>query len=103
MAPKLAAFSDEVIQNGPLFKRIEAVHQGAEKLTPEQRRLTWLTYTNFVRSGARLEAAQKAGSASSTSAWPAWAPSSARTCWLTRPGPSPPSRKPRTWRVSPRT
>ena len=62
MAPKLAAFSDEIIQNGALFRRIEAVHLQAAKgsLTPEQRRLTWLYYTNFVRSGAKLEAAQKA-------------------------------------------
>jgi peptidyl-dipeptidase Dcp len=62
MAPKLAAFSDEIIQNGALFKRIEAVHLQAAKagLSPEQRRLTWLYYTNFVRSGAKLEAGQKA-------------------------------------------
>ena len=62
MAPKLAAFSDEITQNGPLFKRIEAVHlNGAKaKLTPEQRRLTWLYYTNFVRAGAKLDAQQKA-------------------------------------------
>ncbi len=62
MAPKLAAFYDEISQNGPLFKRVEAVHQQAEKasLTPEQRRLTWLIYTNFVRAGAKLDATQKA-------------------------------------------
>lgn len=62
MAPKLAAFADEIIQNGALFKRIEAVHAGAAKagLTPEQRRLTWLYHTNFVRGGAKLDAAQKA-------------------------------------------
>ena len=62
MAPKLAAFSDEITQNGPLFKRIEQVHLnvGKEQLTPEQRRLTWLYYTNFVRSGAKLDAQQKA-------------------------------------------
>jgi peptidyl-dipeptidase Dcp len=61
MAPKLAAFQDEISQNGPLFKRIEAVHLGAAKakLSPEQRRLAWLYYTNFVRSGAKLDAAQK--------------------------------------------
>lgn len=61
MAPKLAAFSDEISQNQKLFKRIEAVHQGADKakLNPEQRRLTWLYYTNFVRSGAKLDAQQK--------------------------------------------
>lgn len=59
--PRLAAFGDEITQNAPLFKRIEAVHQGAAaaKLTPEQRRLAWLYYTNFVRSGAKLNAEGK--------------------------------------------
>ena len=28
-------------------------------LTPEQQRLTWVYYTNFVRAGARLDAAGK--------------------------------------------
>ncbi len=62
MAPKLAAFSDEISQNQKLFKRVEAVHQSADKakLNPEQRRLAWLYYTNFVRSGAKLDAQQKA-------------------------------------------
>ena len=62
MAPKLAAFGDKINQNEPLFKRIEAVYNSPEKskLTPEQQRLTWLYYTNFVRAGARLNAEQKA-------------------------------------------
>nr|WP_320133384.1 M3 family metallopeptidase [uncultured Holophaga sp.] len=62
ISPKLAAFGDEIIQNGPLFKRIEAVYLAADKagLDPVQKRLTWLYYTNFVRSGARLDQAQKA-------------------------------------------
>ena len=62
MSPKLAAFSDEITQNAGLFKRIQAVYDGREKagLTPEQARLTWLYYTNFVRSGARLTPDQKA-------------------------------------------
>jgi len=62
MAPKLAAFSDELFQNGPLFKRIEAVHlnAGQVKLSPEQRRLARLYYLNFVRAGAKLDAPQKA-------------------------------------------
>src|SRR5690348_3534335 len=56
MAPKLAAFSDQISQNEALFKRIEAVYNSPAKakLTPEQQRVTWLYYTNFVRSGARL-------------------------------------------------
>ncbi len=62
MAPKLAAFSDQITQNEKLFQRIEAVYDSPEKaqLTPEQQRLTWLTYTNFVRAGAKLDAAKKA-------------------------------------------
>jgi len=61
IAPKLAAFSDEITQNAPLFKRIEAVYLGADKagLDPIQKRLTWLYYTNFVRAGAKLTLPQK--------------------------------------------
>lgn len=56
MAPKLAAFNDQIAQNEALFKRIDAVYNSPAKakLTPEQQRVTWLYYTNFVRSGARL-------------------------------------------------
>ncbi|MCM2332978.1 MAG: M3 family metallopeptidase [Anaeromyxobacteraceae bacterium] len=62
MAPKLAAFSDQITQNPKLFARIAAVYEAREKsgLTPEQQRVTWLYYTNFVRAGARLDAAAKA-------------------------------------------
>ncbi|HLO00619.1 MAG TPA: M3 family metallopeptidase [Pyrinomonadaceae bacterium] len=62
MAPRLAAFNDSITQNAPLFKRIEAVYNSPEKqkLTPEQQRLTWLYYTNFVRAGARLSSEAKA-------------------------------------------
>jgi peptidyl-dipeptidase Dcp len=61
MAPRLAAFSDQIFQNEALFKRIEAVYNSPAKakLTPEQQRLSWLYYTNFVRAGARLEADAK--------------------------------------------
>jgi peptidyl-dipeptidase Dcp len=61
MAPVLSAFSDEITQNAALFKRIEAVYNSPEKakLTPEQQRLTWLTYTSYVRAGAKLDAAAK--------------------------------------------
>src|SRR5262249_31427056 len=59
MAPKLAAFKDQIVQNKELFARIAAVYDARETsgLTPEQKRLGWLDYTNFVRSGARLEGA----------------------------------------------
>ncbi|MBA2380090.1 MAG: M3 family metallopeptidase [Blastocatellia bacterium] len=62
MAPQLAAFSDKINQNEALFKRIEAVYNSPEKakLTPEQQRLAWVYYTNFVRAGARLNTEQKA-------------------------------------------
>ena len=56
MDPNLAAFADQITQNESLFKRIETVYNSAEKskLTPEQQRLTWRYYTNFVRAGAKL-------------------------------------------------
>ena len=62
MAPKRAAFNDQITQNEPLFKRIEAVYNSPNKnkLTSEQQRLTWLYYTNFVRSGAQLKLEAKA-------------------------------------------
>ena len=61
MAPRLAAFDDQITQNEALFKRIEAVYNSPAKakLTPEQQRVTWLYYTNFVRAGARLNADAK--------------------------------------------
>lgn len=61
MAPRLAAFQDQITQNEALFKRIEAVYNSPAKakLTPEQQRVAWLYYTNFVRAGARLNADAK--------------------------------------------
>ena len=61
MAPRLAEFNDKITQNEPLFKRIEAVYNSPDKkkLTPEQQRLVWYYYTNFVRSGAKLDAKGK--------------------------------------------
>jgi len=57
MAPKLAAFTDQIVQNRELFARISAVYDAREAsgLTAEQKRLVWLNYTNFVHAGARLE------------------------------------------------
>lgn len=62
MEPKLAAFADKIYQNSGLFKRIEAVYNSPAKaqLTPEQQRLTWRYYTDFVRAGARLSDSDKA-------------------------------------------
>jgi peptidyl-dipeptidase Dcp len=61
MEPRLAAFRDKVIQNERLFKRIAAVYDAREKsgLDAEQKRLTWLRYQDFARSGAKLEAPDK--------------------------------------------
>jgi len=62
MEPKLAAFSDRIIQNSKLFARIAAVYAARDKLTlnPEQQRLLWLRYTHFVRAGAKLDDVAKA-------------------------------------------
>jgi peptidyl-dipeptidase Dcp len=62
LEPQLAALRDEVFQNEKLFQRIEAVYQSPDKarLSPEEQRLVWLHYTNFVRAGAKLDAAGKA-------------------------------------------
>ena len=57
--PKLAAHSDETLQNEKLFARIEAVYEGRAKLTPEQQRLTWVYWNRFVRAGAKLSPADK--------------------------------------------
>ena len=56
MSPKLAAFDDRIYQDEKLFARIAAIYEARESsgLTPEQQRLTWLMYTNFVRGGAKL-------------------------------------------------
>jgi len=61
MSPVLAAFSDEVVQNAALFARIMAVYEAREHsgLTPEQQRLTWVTYRRFARQGAALSPEQK--------------------------------------------
>ena len=56
MAPRLAAFNDQITQNTALFKRIEAVYNSSKKsnLSSEQQRLAWVYYTNFTRAGAKL-------------------------------------------------
>jgi peptidyl-dipeptidase Dcp len=61
MAPVLAAFGDEVVQNTALFARVKAVYDARETsgLTPEQQRLVWVVYRNFARHGAALNDADK--------------------------------------------
>jgi peptidyl-dipeptidase Dcp len=59
---KFSEIGDKITQNAALFARIEAVYNSPEKakLTPEQQRLVWIYYTNFVRSGAKLAPDAKA-------------------------------------------
>ena len=61
MEPKLAAFRDRIVQNEKLFARLAAVYEARERcgLDAEQKRLVWLRYNDFARSGARLDAASK--------------------------------------------
>jgi len=62
LAPKMAAFSAEIINNRALWRRIEALWQGRESLglTPEQGRVLMLYRRMFVRAGAELEGAAAA-------------------------------------------
>jgi peptidyl-dipeptidase Dcp len=62
MAPRLAAFRDEVVQNEVLFRRIETLYETREgrAWTPEQQRLVWSQYTDLVLAGAKLDARKKA-------------------------------------------
>ena len=62
MAPKLAEYRDTLMQNVRLFERIEKIYNAREnsRLSPEQQRLTWDYYTDFLREGAKLTAELKA-------------------------------------------
>lgn len=57
IAPKVSAFSDEVLLNAELFGRIKAVYENraAEQLTPEELFLLENLYKSFVRNGALLQ------------------------------------------------
>jgi peptidyl-dipeptidase Dcp len=57
LAPKLSAFSSEVTNNRPLFRRIEALWQARDSLglEPEQVRVLMLYRRMFVRAGAALD------------------------------------------------
>lgn len=62
MAPRLAAFGDEIRQNPKLFARIEAVYEASRSdaaLGPEQKRVAWKHWNAFVRAGAKLDAPAK--------------------------------------------
>ena len=62
MAPVLAAFADEVVQNAVLYGRVKAVYEARQTLglSPEQQRLTLVVWRNFSRHGAGLDTVQKA-------------------------------------------
>lgn len=62
LEPRIAGFMDSINQNSELFKRIETVYNSPEKekLTPEQQRLCYKYYTNFVLAGAKLDDKSKA-------------------------------------------
>lgn len=62
MTPKFSETNNKIYQNTKLFKRIETVYNspGKSKLTPEQQRLIWYHYSNFVREGAKADAKSKA-------------------------------------------
>jgi peptidyl-dipeptidase Dcp len=62
LEPKIAAHQDRIIQNKALFKRIEAVYRSEELkiLNPEQQRLVWKHYNDFVLNGAQLDDDAKA-------------------------------------------
>ncbi|GAA0545393.1 M3 family metallopeptidase [Rhizomicrobium palustre] len=59
--PIFAAFGDEVVQNPALFARIKAVYDKRDSLnlTPEQKRLVWVTYRRFAQQGAALSPTDK--------------------------------------------
>jgi peptidyl-dipeptidase Dcp len=62
LAPVMAAFDDEIVQNEPLFQRVKAVYDGraTANLAPDQARLLEVTYRRFARRGAALGKPQKA-------------------------------------------
>ena len=59
-SPKIAAAYDKIAFNPKLFARVAAIHEGRDKLNPEQRRLVELSYDRFVRAGANLSPEDKA-------------------------------------------
>jgi peptidyl-dipeptidase Dcp len=61
IAPKFAAFSDEIVQNEKLFGRIETVYnaRATAALDGEQQRLVWHQYTDLVLAGAKLDKPEK--------------------------------------------
>jgi peptidyl-dipeptidase Dcp len=59
VAPKLAAHSDKITLNSKLFARVQAVYDARASLSGEDKRLTEVSYRQFVRAGAKLGDADK--------------------------------------------
>jgi peptidyl-dipeptidase Dcp len=61
MAPKLAAFRDEMFHNRALYDRIRAVYDARDTsaLSTEQKRLAYVVHQRFARNGAALPDAAK--------------------------------------------
>jgi Zn-dependent oligopeptidase len=61
ISPKLSDYSNDIILNDALFKRVEAVYavKNTLTLTPEQNTLLDKTYKGFVRNGSKLNTEQK--------------------------------------------
>jgi len=61
VAPKISAFSDEVLLNAGLFSKVKAVYDNManEKLTDEEKFLLENLYKSFVRNGALLSPADQ--------------------------------------------
>jgi peptidyl-dipeptidase Dcp len=62
LSPFFSDLNNKIYQNAKLFERISVVYNSLEKskLTPEQQRLSWFYYSNFVREGAKADAKAKA-------------------------------------------
>ena len=62
ITPKLTEHNDNIYLNDKLFQRVKKLYDDRAKLglTPEQNRLLEKYYKNFIRSGAALNAEQKA-------------------------------------------
>ncbi|WP_317930107.1 M3 family metallopeptidase [Halioxenophilus sp. WMMB6] len=60
MAPKLSEHKDNIYLNPKLFERVQAIYDQRDQLQAEDRRLIEVYYTDFVRAGAKLDAAAQA-------------------------------------------
>jgi len=61
LAPKISAFSDDVLLNAKLFERVKTVYDNRQNagLTPEEMYLLENLYKSFVRNGAMLGTADQ--------------------------------------------